>query len=76
MAENIKNVKKIQKSRKNSKISKKIQKFKNVKKVRIIKKMPTVFFNMLTNVEIVLVNENITQRRRKLCSFMLFNRIL
>ncbi len=36
----------------------------------------TVFFNMLTNVEIVLVNENITQRRRKLCSFMLFDRIL
>ncbi len=36
----------------------------------------TVFFNMLTNVEIVLVNENITQRRRKLCSLMLFGRIL
>jgi hypothetical protein len=36
----------------------------------------TVFFNMLTNVLNVWVNENITQRRRKLCSFMLFGRIL
>jgi hypothetical protein len=36
----------------------------------------TVFFNMLTNVLKVLMNENITQTRRKLCSLMLFGRIL
>jgi hypothetical protein len=36
----------------------------------------TVVFNMLTNVAKVLVNENIKERRRKLCSLMFFGRIL
>ncbi len=40
------------------------------------KNFHTVVFNMLTNVGNVWVNENIKERRRKLCSFMLFTRIL
>ncbi len=39
-------------------------------------KLHTVVFNMLTNVAKVWVNENIKEIKRKLCSFMLFGRIL
>jgi hypothetical protein len=35
-----------------------------------------VFFNILTNVERMRVNENMKEIREKLCSFTLFDRIV